>query len=232
MNHDSDMVYNAKLVLKYRESVVKLSKKYQKKHKEEDIRFSIFNDLDGVLLNSAINFNILAFIETTKLSTEQSKAIFGVDINDTKSILLFQNKVNYENIFLTSVINFQIENCLKIILQTIHEKNPPEKFYKILEIILNELEISESKNKLNILYTNARIRNSLHSHGIHTKENVPKYSIKNKSFEFNKNKPVNCATLDHILVALDSSIEIIDEIFQKNKVKCHDETIHWQFHLL
>ena len=106
----------------------------------------------------------------------------------------------------------------------------------IINIIVNYndvlLEISEYENKLNILYTNARIRNSLHSHGVHTKETVSKYTIRDKTFEFVKNKPVNCASLDNILITLDCSIDIIDEIFQKDIVKSHDETIHWQFRLL
>lgn len=228
----SEMAENVNSILSSREKVRQLSKKYENQYSKEDIRWSIFNDLDGVLLHSATIYNILAFCEKGLLNSQNSKALFGFDINDPDYVFLLQNTANYEKIFFAVLVNFNIENFLKIILQQVQNKNPPNGFYVITKQLLTELQIPDLDEKLNILNTLARIRNALHSHGVHTQENISSYTIGTQTFEFIKNQEINCATWDHILLALEAVINIVDEIVQHPKVNSLKNTIHWQFQLL
>jgi hypothetical protein len=117
-------------------------------------------------------------------------------------------------------IQFSIENCMSSILEFINEDNVNisqgywSKSKRLLELVA--LENLDYKHRvLNIL---AKMRNSSHRCGIYTQEF---FSVKigEETYSFEKNKRVEKANWEHIFNVLNAVLDILEEIFDSEKIK-------------
>jgi hypothetical protein len=108
---------------------------------------------------------------------------------------------------------FQIENALRNIAHELIDPNQPTGFYRIAASVISALGLPI--DRLEILNTPARIRNSLHSNGIHHRQHpseAAQVTIGGVLYEFKDGQPVTCAGWEHIAHALQASVGVFEEI--------------------
>lgn len=109
---------------------------------------------------------------------------------------------------------FQIENVLRNIARELKLPSGGTGFYRTTDALLKTLAIPV--DRMDILNTPARIRNSLHSNGIHHRQHPSesqRVTIGGVIYDFEDGKPVTCAGWEHIAHALEASIGVLDEVF-------------------
>jgi len=108
---------------------------------------------------------------------------------------------------------FQIENAFRNIAHEL--KLPPGRagFYRTAAAVVKTLNLPT--DRLDVLNTPARIRNSLHSNGIHHRQHLsesPRVIIRGVTYEFLDGQPVTCAGWEHIAHALEASVGVLEEV--------------------
>lgn len=182
---------------------------------ENDIRFHILNSIASVLHYALMRINFGLVCRAKQISPEVVALVTGTPNWDLK---LLEDDVKFTRIGVLTLIQFQIENFLKVLLSNLEENNPPRKYHEIVEKILRFLEINEVETKIDKLNVLSYMRNCLHSNGIHT--NFSKtFEIDGHKFEFVKGKLCHNASWAEITFALDHVINIIDEIIEHEKIK-------------
>ncbi len=108
---------------------------------------------------------------------------------------------------------FQIENALRNIARELKLRAGGTGFYQIAECVISTSGIP--KDRMEVLNTPARIRNSLHSNGIHHRQHPSepqRVTIHGVIYEFLDDRPVSCAGWEHIAHALEASIGVFGEV--------------------
>jgi hypothetical protein len=169
-----------------------------------------------------------------------------VDESEVSSAIpvIEKHMIDYLRNTLTTKLHFKIENLFKNILKALDCK-PPYGFTRISNQMLREAEISSketevaSKNEAlinifpglrnimlarereatpkDILKVLACMRNSLHTNGIHTEDDLF-CSIDGDDFKFHKNKPVTCASWPHIVKIIKANITILESVLFSTRV--------------
>lgn len=114
---------------------------------------------------------------------------------------------------------FQIENALRNVARELIGPQVTGGFYRIAESVLKALPLPG--DRMQILNTPARIRNSLHSNGIHHQQHPsesPQVSVHGVTYEFQDGQPVTCAGWEHIAHALEASVGVLEEVFLSKDV--------------
>ena len=89
----------------------------------------------------------------------------------------------------------------------------------------------DSEEKIKFLYLPAQLRNSLHSNGIHHgyKGECTTIEIGGFTFELIDGQKVSCAGWGHIVLALNASLEILEEILSSPKIETLKDPIRDQY---
>lgn len=112
---------------------------------------------------------------------------------------------------------FSTENMFRNLMCFInHDYNKKKTFAEIRKDILGESKISDPDQKDAALKCMTSFRNSAHANGIHSQADFSAI-IDGVSFNFEKSKPVTCFSWDHLLTALNRSIDTIIEIILSEK---------------
>ncbi len=187
-----------------------------KKHgyPKEDVRTYVLNTISWALTFALIRFNIYLTLKHEKIPHDISTKLIGIENWDLK---LLETDVKFTRIGFLTFIQFHIENFLKIILSNLEENNPPKYYYNLVERILKVLKIKDFEDKLAELNVLAYMRNCLHSNGVHTNPSKT-FEIDDHKFEFEKGKKCKNTSWPEIILALDHSINIIDEILQNKQI--------------
>ena len=203
----------AEQLMKLRLKILDLLEKHG--YTENDIRYYVLNAIAWALHFSLMRINFYLACKSQKIPSITITELIGTPNWDLK---LFEIDVKFTRIGMISIIQFQIENFLKILLSNLEENDPPKKYYEIVEKILKLLEIKDieiKKDKLNIL---AYMRNCLHSNGMHTNPSKT-FEIDGYEFKFEKDKICHNTSWGEITFALDHAIDVIDEIITHQKIK-------------
>lgn len=115
---------------------------------------------------------------------------------------------------------FQIENALRNLARELGLQDAGTGFYLCASSVLGALFIPS--DRMDILNTAARIRNSLHANGIHRQQHPteqPRVTIHGVTYEFVDGQPVSCASWEHVAHALEASVGVLDEIFSTSAVR-------------
>jgi len=169
-----------------------------------------------------------------------------VDESEVSSAIpvIEKHMIDYLRNTLTTKLHFKIENLFKNILKAL-DCPVPYGFSKISAQMLCVAEISSKEEKVtpenedmlaafpglrNTRYARARkatpkdilkvlacMRNSLHTNGMHT-ENDLICSIDGDDFEFHKNKPVSCASWPHIVKVIRANITVLESVLFSTRV--------------
>lgn len=115
---------------------------------------------------------------------------------------------------------FQIENALRNIARELRLADSGKGFYNCATSVLGALSIPA--DRMQILNTPARIRNSLHSNGIYHRQHPSEPSsvtIRGVVYEFKDGQSISCASWEHIAHALEASVGVLEEVFLAPKVQ-------------
>ena len=121
---------------------------------------------------------------------------------------------------LVVLAEFQVENALRNFARELGLPEAGTGFYRCASAVLGALSIPS--DRMDILNTAARIRNSLHANGIHRRQHPSeqaRVTILGVTYEFVDGQPVSCASWEHIAHALEASVGVLDEICFTPKVR-------------
>ena len=147
-----------------------------------------------------------------------SSLIGLTDVNEKSVKLMGDSLHKSSKLSLILIGQFQIENCISNISEALEISSGTNRFYKKAEMLIAHLGFVD--DKLKTLNTGAKIRNSLHSNGIHNDGYDFHHTLKGDvKYDFYNGEKVSCASLPHIAHALECSLEVLDEIISSSKVK-------------
>lgn len=114
---------------------------------------------------------------------------------------------------------FQIENAFRNLHREFQLGPAGTGFYRCGKTVLDHLALPP--DRMDTLNTPARIRNSLHTNGIHHRQHPAETSVvvlKGVRYEFNDGLKVECASWEHIAHALECSVGELEEVLMHSKV--------------
>jgi len=192
-----------------------------------DVRQKVFEAFGGTIKSTMLIECLLISFEKGMWDSKSSMNYLGFDLNHPDATKTIEILAKHTKLSFVTMFNFQLEIFLKKILTKLYSTETSEGFYKIINKVLEKTKLDDKYKKFQILYTLALIRNSLHSGGVHTKDDIEKYTIQNQDFEYFKGKVVNCASWLHICIACDGILDIVNEIIESNEVKKITENIDY-----
>jgi hypothetical protein len=191
-----------------------LSIKKATPYSDQDARGVGLTNCRLACLNSVIILNILTMGEENRISGEDFKTLVGMTAGTAQNASEILEKI--QRLSLLIIFQFQIENLLKNILREAWQITNIRGFYNIAGRCVSSFQ--DSAQKHSILYIPERIRNSLHSNGIHHGQNAVE-TIDGYKFEFIDGQKVSCAGWGGIILSLDSSVSIVEEILALSDVQ-------------
>jgi len=136
----------------------------------------------------------------------------GVDLVQTEL-----NMINHLRLGFMILAHFKLDNLFHNILRHLNALPQRKGYWNLTNKILEECGIPNDGTEKDILTAFANLRNSLHGNGIH-RTNTLQITIDELNFDFIKDERIECANWEHILVLLNSNIDILREILLSDKV--------------
>ncbi len=185
-------------------------------HGPKDVRQAVFNNLSGQLRSGVWILNIVATLEEGRMDPSAFAQLVGLAKGDlVQEVDLWLKRTRLS---MVTMFQFQLESGLKNILNALRDKPPPNGFATMVNQLMAELDMDADGSMARRLKVLAAIRNSLHSNGTHTTPDLD-VTIDETRFRFVQNEAVTgCASWGHIAVAMNSSVEILDEIVRHERV--------------
>lgn len=129
-------------------------------------------------------------------------------INAADSIERSENtSLEYLKRTIVTEVCFTIENLFSNLMRFIEKDYDKDRFVQIRNDIFRASKISDPEQKKTELQCLVSIRNSAHANGIHSHRDFEIY-IDELKFTFEESKPITCFSWDHLLAALNRSIDI------------------------
>jgi hypothetical protein len=138
-------------------------------------------------------------------------------LKDTEDIMY-----KFLRLGLLAPIHFKIDNMFHNILRELgnipKDKKGSEKksFWDLTEVISSEASLSKDEKESLIAFS--YLRNSLHNNGMHRYGNNLNINIRGLDFKFKKDKKIECASWEHIIIVLDVNIDVINKILSSPKI--------------
>lgn len=136
----------------------------------------------------------------------------GLNAKQTEEVMFNQLRLGF-----MTLIHFKIDNLFHNILNHIGSLPGRPGYWHLTNEILDQCAFPKTGAKKDLLTAFANLRNSLHGNGIHKKDSLS-IQVNGMSFDFIKGKRVECASWDHIVVLLESNVEILKNILLSSKV--------------
>lgn len=137
-------------------------------------------------------------------------------LEDLKTCLGDLNK-NAKASFIT-MAQFALENCISRVLDAIPGEKAQGSFSKSSLRLLEITKTPNHQTKHEILMVPARIRNALHSAGIHGQASRT-VVVDGESYIFEKGKRLSCGSWSHLMHCLLSALDIYEEMLCSSKVR-------------
>lgn len=181
-----------------------------------DARWGMLNNL---IPPSALYVTVLNFRIFFPLHHDVMVKLLDLTVVNEESIqMALDDSTQYTKQAFIVTSQFQIENGLKHTLRGIAPTNTKDQFGAIAKDILGECGIQDVDLKHRMLNTPALIRNCLHTNGIHTKPHVTNV-IKGVEYKFEQGKRFTCSHLSHVVHALSTSLDVLEEILLSDASK-------------
>jgi hypothetical protein len=130
----------------------------------------------------------------------------GVSLRQTEEIMYDHLRLGF-----MILVHFKIDNLFHNILNHLNSLPSRTGYWNLTDKILEVCSISKTGTEKEILTAFANLRNSLHGNGIH-RTNSLNITIDGTIFDFTKDKPVKCAGWNHIVILLNSNVDILKQI--------------------
>ena len=136
----------------------------------------------------------------------------GLNIQQTEVVMFDHLRLG----FMTSV-HFKLDNLFHNILKHLNKLPQRQGYWNLTDSILDQCSLPQKGREKDLLTAFANLRNSLHGNGIH-RNNSLSIKIDGLSFDFIKGKRVECASWEHIVVLLNSNIEVLKKILMSPQI--------------
>ena len=130
----------------------------------------------------------------------------------------------------TVLAQFQIENLFRNMARELGLPTGGTGFFRTARSVLDALHLPG--DRMDILNTAARIRNSLHSNGIHHRQHQAEsssYAIRGVTYQFSDGAPVTCAGWEHLAHAFEASVGVIEEVCLSGAVQAISDPMMDQY---
>lgn len=136
----------------------------------------------------------------------------AVNISQTEEIMFTHLRLGF-----MTLAHFKIDNLFHNILKHLNSLPARTGYWNLTDKILETCSISKMGAEKDKLTAFANLRNSLHGNGIH-RTNSLNIFINGTTFDFVKDKRVECAGWNHIVILLESNIDILKQILLSSVV--------------
>lgn len=193
-----------------------VSLKRRSGYSDPDARTVALDNITGIARSGQMVLNLLdSWAKGDELIKQAIPQLIGLQTVTQESVRMAGDMLNKSaKLALVVLAQFQVENVLKNIARELKLHDVGTGFYRCASFVLSALSIPS--DRMDILLTTARIRNSLHTNGIHHRQHrneAPSVTIRGVTYEFNDGHPVSCATWEYIAHALEASVGVLEEVF-------------------
>lgn len=130
----------------------------------------------------------------------------GVNISQTEEIMFTHLRLGF-----MTLAHFKIDNLFHNILKHLNSLPTRTGYWNLTDKILETCSMSKTGTEKDQLTAFANLRNSLHGNGIH-RTNSLNITIDGTVFDFVEDSRVECAGWNHIVILLESNIDILKQI--------------------
>ncbi len=180
-----------------------------------DVRRLAFSNCRSLIGTSVVVLNILSAREEDRLPDALYPELFGLSKSDATTF--FNSFGKNSRLGLVALLQFQVENFLRSVLNELQPGSPPHEFMRIARRLLESVMSPDFDSRLAVLNCLQQIRNSYHSNGTHTEKSVS-LTIAGKEFQFVQGQTVKCAGWEHIAIAFREVIKIMEAIVSSPSV--------------
>lgn len=190
-------------------------------YSDPDARTVALDAIGAIAQYGAMNLNLLAnWSEGNELARHVIPQVTGLltvtaaGVQEAGDIISKCGKLA-----LVTLTQFQIENALRNVGRELGVASPGVGFYRCAKDVLCALGLPATH--LETLNVAAKLRNSLHTNGIHHKLYPSEKAIvvlKGVKYEFQDGIKVSCASWEHTAHALECSIEVLEQVFRHPQV--------------
>ena len=190
-------------------------------YSDPDARSVALNNIHLIARTEQMTLNLLDnWVKGDETIRQVIPQLLGIFRPTTESVRVSGELLGKSGKLTLAVLaQFQIENLLRNLHRELKLGSASNGFYCFAAEVLNSLGLpSERMETLNVT---ARIRNSLHSNGIHHKQHAaehPLVVLRGVSYEFKDGQKVECASWEHIAHALECSVEVFAEVLTHPRV--------------
>lgn len=161
-------------------------------------------------------FNSLANEHTVKNKLDENRFLnsvgSGVNIRKTEELMFTHLRLGF-----MTLVHFKIDILFHNVLKHLNSLPTKTGYWNLTDKILETCAISKSGIEKDRLTAFANLRNSLHGNGIHRNDPL-NITINGTTFDFVKDRRVECASWDHIVILLESNIDILKQILLSSVV--------------
>ncbi len=191
-------------------------------YSDPDARTVALDNITAIARSGQMVLNLLdSWAKGDELIRQVIPQLIGLKEVTQESVQMAGDMLNKSaKLALVVLAQFQVENLSKNIARELRIPDAGKGFYGCASSLLNAILIP--KDRMDVLNTAARIRNSLHANGIHHRQHPaepPYVTICGVTYEFKDGHPVSCATWEHIAHALEASVGVLEEAFLTPQVK-------------
>jgi hypothetical protein len=180
-----------------------------------------------LLSETALNvmiLNVLASRAEGTIPDDTFRSIIGIHDPTISTGYIANKMASYLRLAMVTMIQFRIENMITNILAVLDKTKVTRSYHINAKTLLDLLNLEDKERHLQKLSVLQNIRNCLHSNGIHNNKNMS-IMIDDVPFVFEKGKMVNCSGWEHIIIAFEVTLIVIDKILNAPAVKAVTDTI-------
>lgn len=191
------------------------------RYSEPDARTVALNNVHLIARAGQMTLNLLdSWVKGDEALRKVIPQLLGMSNPTTESVHVSGDLLGKSGKLALAVLaQFQIENLLRNLHRELKLGPASIGFYRSADGVLNALGLPA--DRMETLNVAARIRNSLHSNGIHHMQHAAEQSLvvlKGVTYEFRDGQKVECAGWEHIAHALECSVEVLAEVLTHPRV--------------
>jgi len=137
----------------------------------------------------------------------------GLNIEQTEKVMFDHLRLGF-----ITLAHFKIDSLFHNILKYLKALPDRTGYWNLTDQILDLCSLSKTGAEKQYLTAFANLRNSLHGNGIH-KTAPLSITIDGIAFHFIKGKRVECASWNHVIVLLNSNVDILGKILLSHNVE-------------
>ena len=183
---------------------------------KDDQRYISFEACENVINFTRIHLDYF-LVEVFGKSPPLMKRVPG--ITTAKDFDIFRTNFDkFHKMCLLTTLMFQIEIFMKSISNKLQGVPKGPGYKKLVDHVLEEVNLSDWAKKSKIMNGPAKMRNVLHAQGRFTEKSNFEVDISGKLFRFESGKLINFIFWDNVFLFLNSMFDVVEEVLKSPKV--------------